>query len=423
MKARGARYAETPRSSALANHISRIANLLAIRECHNMCQKSRHPVDSYVTIGALMFCTNCGARIDGGARFCTNCGAAIEAEPAPQPSTNAAIQEKPQQIENASVVVPSSSPETQKSEKRSSKRKGRSSRKNTVIVVAVLLVAIIALGSVAFLTKGFGLLGVVTRDTVNDYSWSELSRISNEISRCSDESSAIELARQYNLVNEDGTLDGTQSKSFTLTDGTPAEAVIAGFNHDSKTSGSKAGITFMFKNCISTHAINSNGEATGGWEQSEMRAYLNEELIERLPADLQECIVAVDKQTNNVGITDDPDSVTVTSDRLWLYSLVELSGELTPEQYKGSTKAPKIYNREGTQYQLFSDTDIDVTDSNVLLVKSVSNAGGETESSGQWWLRTIYHSNGKIIGVSGNGYPIAGGPSNQMKGVAPGFCI
>ena len=37
--------------------------------------------------GFIMFCTNCGFKLETDARFCTNCGAAKEAVPEPQADT------------------------------------------------------------------------------------------------------------------------------------------------------------------------------------------------------------------------------------------------------------------------------------------------------------------------------------------------
>lgn len=72
--------------------------------------------------------------------------------------------------------------------------------------------------------------------------------------------------------------------------------------------------------------MNSTDTNAGGWEASQMRAYLNGDWRTQLPQDLDAVIVPVDKLSNNVGETDAVSAVTTTSDALWLFSLSELAG-------------------------------------------------------------------------------------------------
>lgn len=46
--------------------------------------------------------------------------------------------------------------------------------------------------------------------TLEDYTWEELSKISEEIGNAPDEGAAIEIAKGYKLTTEDGKLDGTR---------------------------------------------------------------------------------------------------------------------------------------------------------------------------------------------------------------------
>ena len=140
---------------------------------------------------------------------------------------------------------------------------------------------------------------------LESYSWDELSRISAEIAAAEDEDAAIEVAKQYELCTPDGRLDGTQVKSVTLSDGTQTTVQIVGFAHDNKTEGGKAGITFVFGDAIGKGSMNSSKTNAGGWEASQMRAYLNGDWRAQLPEDLDAAIVPVDKLTNNVGETQD----------------------------------------------------------------------------------------------------------------------
>lgn len=358
-----------------------------------------------------MFCTNCGAKVADGARFCTNCGATLS-EPSP-----AAVKPEPARPQRsvepqppAPVPAPTPAPAP-------TPKKKRSKAKIVIPIVAVVVVAAVAVA--AFLTNGFGLMGVPVRATVNDYSWDELSRISAQISACGSEDEAIEIAKGYNLTKPDGTLDGTQVKQVELTDGTTTEVQIIGFYHDDKSDGSgKAGISFMFKDAIGQHAMNSNGTTQGGWQASEMRSWMNSELINQLPEDMKSKIVAVDKLTNSVGFTADPTSVTATSDQLWLLSQIEIDGSsdgVNP-QYFGAL------DQEGTQYQLFSNSGIKRHAPGPVLQKS--SAGSVSAIPIAWWQRSAAADNQMnfyITTDAGDGFSAMEADSSLY--VVPAFCI
>ena len=247
---------------------------------------------------------------------------------------------------------------------------------------------------------------------MEDYTWEELSAISSEIAAASSEDEAIEIAKTYNLVNEDGTLDGTQTKSVTLTDGTETSVQIVGFAHDDKSDGSgKAGITFIFMDAITTGSMNSDDGNSGGWESSDMRSWLASEGMDLLPEELQDVIVAVDKLTNNVGETEDVSSVTTTSDELWLFSHVELAGEL--EDWRTTAE---IFAAEGSQYKLYVDCNVDPESTNDILIK----LGG----SQSWWERTPWSpSSDAFMYVSYKGDPFLATGAYHVRPVVPGFCI
>lgn len=358
-----------------------------------------------------MFCTNCGAKNAENAKFCTSCGAPLAApspvhqqppRPTPAPSGERQGQGRPSPTPGTQTKTP---------------RKKHSKARIVIPVAAVVVMAAVAVA--AFLTNGFGLLGVPVRATVNDYGWDELSRISAEISACGSEEEALEVAKSYNLTNPDGTLDGTQVKQIELTDGATTEVQIIGFYHDDKSDGSgKAGISFIFADAIGQHAMNSNGTTQGGWESSEMRSWMNGELVNQLPGDMRSEIVAVDKLTNNVGFTADPSSVTTTSDQLWLLSQVEIDGpsDGSNPAYYGAL------DMEGSQYQLFSNCDIGRRTPGAILQKGSADAVPATPVS--WWQRSSaadYKTNFYRTDDNGEGFHAAS--ANSSLYVVPAFCI
>ena len=280
-----------------------------------------------------------------------------------------------------------------------------------VAVAAVVVMGLLGGGPVAGLGGG-----VAVKGSVDEYSWAELSKISQEIGQAGSESAAIEVAKKYNLCTPDGRLDGTQTKTVTLSDGTTAQVQICGFAHDDKSDGSgKAGITFIFKDAVAEHSMNGSGYNSGGWEASEMRSWLNSGLKGQLPSDLQAVIVPVGKRTNNVGETTSASSVTVTSDALWLFSARELCGDI---DWYSDQSYNSVLNAEGAQYKLFRDMNVDSYNGNAILTKNFHG------SSCNWWERSAnpsYSSN--FLDVYSYGGPNSFDYAAYSYGVVPGFCI
>ncbi|MEC4273327.1 DUF6273 domain-containing protein [Adlercreutzia sp. R25] len=257
--------------------------------------------------------------------------------------------------------------------------------------------------------------GDAVKSAVEAYTWDELSQISAEICAASDEAAAIEVAKRYNLCTPEGKLDGTQVKSVTLADGTQTTVQIVGFAHDDKTAGGKAGITFIFGDCVGEAPMNGESTNAGGWEASQMRAYLNGEWRAELPEDLNAIVVPVDKLTNNVGETQDVSAVTATSDSMWLLSATELCGVI---DWYSDAAYNAVLNAEGAEYKLFRDTAVDSAGSNEILVKNFQG------SPNHWWERSPYPSNsGSFQGVISDGGPYISGRADISYGVVPGFCI
>ncbi len=342
-----------------------------------------------------MFCPKCGNKNEDDAAFCGSCGNKLNA---PQ-----GVNDMPTVVKAASEGVVASG-----STAAAAKKPGKLIGSVVVILVVVAIIATIA-------TSGFGLLGPSVKNSVNDYSWEELSKISAEIGAASDETAAIEIAKKYNLCTPDGKLDGNQIKEFQLKDGTTAKAQITGFAHDGKTGGGKAGITFIFNDAIARHDMSSGKTNAGGWKDSQMRAWLATDGLNMLPDDLKNALVEVDKKTNNVGETKSTTSVSVTADKLWLYSAAEFGGYL---DWYFDSFCNDILNAEGSQYKLYRDMSVDNTGSNGILVKWFDGA------SCYWWERSPRpYGSGDFYGVNRDGNPNYAGDNSDAYGVVHGFCI
>lgn len=376
-----------------------------------------------------MFCPKCGSKAADDAVFCGNCGASLN--------------------RNAAVAMNSGTPPSYPSyaDGASTTKRPKSGKRKApfiiaIVVVAIAVLTIICVSIVGGLSapdsgneigeRGLGgagsatagrpgdASGVTVKDSTEAYTWEELSKISNEIAGASDENAAIEVAKRYNLCSPEGKLDGTQAKSVVLSDGTQTAVQIAGFIHDDKTGGGKAGITFIFRDCIGNHIMNPESSSgwsinNGGWEDSQMRSWLSTDGMALLPGDLKEVVVSVDKLTNNSGKATSTSSVTKTSDSLWLFSVKELAGSYDWSVTKSDND---VLNAEGNKYKLFRDMNIRPGGASAFLVK---RNGGTVAS---WWNRSPNpHASTGFEAVNSAGWCDEAASSDSELGVVPGFCI
>ena len=289
------------------------------------------------------------------------------------------------------------------------------------------------------------------RESVNDYSWEELSAISEEIAAALSDEAALDIARSYHLVNDDGKLDGSQSKEIVLSDGRKANVTIVGFRQDSRADGALTGITFMFEGSIDMRAMNSgtgygwldeDDEAYlfGGWATCELRGWLNGDFADMLPVDLSSVIQKVEKTSTaatseQIGEMDDGtiasslDSLLEkTEDVLWLPSASEVAGisDDTDASFDYEDVGYRDWLRsEGDQYQLFVDGGVVEEEPSLLLIKKSITQSGEGDAC-SWWLRSMYDSfyqvaqDGTMDRYENEESPASPGDS---RGIVPCFCI
>lgn len=376
-----------------------------------------------------MFCPKCGNEVAEGSAFCGKCGASVGAPVGGVARAEAGAQGA---VGGAGAGAPAP-------------KKGGA--KVGIIAAAAVVVVVLVAG---FATNWFGLAGVQPKEAVdvpaasqsaNDapdadgqdaagdqggeaatvksaveaYTWDELAQISDEIGAAGDEAAAIEVAKKYNLCTPEGKLDGTQVKLVTLTNNMTVPVQIVGFAHDDKTAGGKAGITFMFGDAIAEAPMNQTDTNAGGWEASQMRAYLNGDGMALLPEDLKKVVAPVDKLTNNVGETQDVSAATTTSDSLWLFSAAELCGSI---DWYSDPSYNAVLNAEGFEYQLLRDMAVDSSNANDILVKNYQN------SPDYWWERSPRPSlSGGFLYVGSDGNPSNLDYAGYSFGVVPGFCL
>ena len=179
-------------------------------------------------------------------------------------------------------------------------------------------------------------------------------------------------------------------------DGTDYQFQIIGFNHDDKTAGGKAGITFQMVDCMNATAqMNSSNTNSGGWGSCAMRNSVLSSILSSLPADLQKVIKNVNKPTS---AGNQSANINTTSDKLFLLSEVEIFGSTTYSK-----------SGEGSQYAYYKAGN--------SKVKKVNG------SASYWWERSPDGSySTSFCSVDSNGSANFTSAS-YSNGVAFGFCI
>lgn len=211
---------------------------------------------------------------------------------------------------------------------------------------------------------------------LNDMTWEQIQTISDE-----------GKAADYFNVGD--------TKNITL-DGVSYPVQIIGFNHDTKTAGGKAGITFQLVDCLNTtYQMNSYNTNVGGWKSSEMRSRMSE-FLGQLGEDLQSVIKPVNKL---VSIGDNTSTIETVSDKLFLLSEVEIFGSTTYS-----------FAGEGSQYDWYKAGN--------TRVKKVNG------SEDIWWERSPYSGGTKYFCyVNSPGGDADYNYASDSRGVSFGFCV
>lgn len=156
-------------------------------------------------------------------------------------------------------------------------------------------------------------------------------------------------------------------------------------------------IYFIMHDCLKeSKPMNSENTTRGGWEESTMRKYLNEEVIKLLPDELQEII----KPTKIVQVWDGKRRE--TEDKLFLLSRTQVFG--------------KDKNYEA----------IEPEDSQIDIFKMERNRVKERKGYGTawWWQRSPNPTTkGWFDDISYYGGRDSDVAANCSGGVAPAFCI
>lgn len=235
----------------------------------------------------------------------------------------------------------------------------------------------------------------ITPKTLEESSWAEID------AACTNGTASSKWA-----VGDEKTITLSAGSEYP-TEAQTATLQILAFNHDDLADGSgKATITFGMKNLLTqTATANMDTETAGNsnsWTQSRMRTVTLQMWTSRLPSDLQSIIKAVSKKTTAGAQSK---SIITTTDKLFLFSKVEIDGNQTAG-----------YVDEGTQYEYWQ-----THNANADRIKKLKNG---IDGTYPYWLRSpnIYDSTNYCV-VAINGAMGATQVSTYGLGVCFCFCV
>lgn len=186
------------------------------------------------------------------------------------------------------------------------------------------------------------------------------------------------------------------TKSLTLTNDTVLKFQIAGFGLDTlyDDNTKKAKITWILKGIYTNHRMNATSTTSGGWADSELRSWLETDVLPLFPSDIRAEMKKVVKTYRSKSPNDETLSV---GDILWIPSYKEV----------GFTNSTYVES-DGVVYSgLFPNQNSRIK----------YNSSG---SASYWWLRSAYSTtNFRGVNADGGGsYYIA----DYTLGVVLGFC-
>lgn len=258
--------------------------------------------------------------------------------------------------------------------------------------------------------------------------WQDLEDLAARLEAAGDREAALPLAVDAGIAHEDGTMVQGLAKEVVLSDGTSATAQLVDFCHDDREDGGKAGLTFAFVTPVAARPMADATMVSGGWDRCDMRAWLNGDFMDSLPAELAAGVVPVTKLTNNQGSARDVSAVTATTDLVWLFSIREFGGPRASSSFNdGYQYLADILNAEGDQYQLWKDLNVNPMNENANLVRTWqgepcywwnrSPSPDCSEDYGETWFNRV-GPNGDVFH-----YATAATGDENTTLVMPGFCL
>ena len=206
-------------------------------------------------------------------------------------------------------------------------------------------------------SKDGSVKGVKVKKKVDKYSWAELAKISDAMTKSGSRKAALKIAKKYKLCDKKGKLDGTQTKSVSLSTGKTSVRIV-GFYHDDLSDGSgKAGITWQFVDgmCNAPYDAINDGKGIGSFKimDTVMQGLTTDSW---LPSDITSRLATVSVKTASVDSVKNGEAV-ASDAKLWAPSATEILGDAKDMAgiNRDTEWMANALNAEGAQYDLFKD--------------------------------------------------------------------
>jgi len=204
--------------------------------------------------------------------------------------------------------------------------------------------------------------------------------------------------KEITLTSTDTNISGTY-KVRVANISTPTECSNEGF------SQTACGFVIEFVDIISREIMNSGAFSIGGWEYSDIRDYVNNDIYNSLPLELKNNIIST---TVVSGHSFAEETNLITTDKLYL---------LSPKEVFGKTESTDKLDLETRQLDYYKNT--------CGITTSCSNAIKNYNSEPKyWWLRSVYYDEDVqlFFDISSNGH-ISSCDPQFLSGVSPAFRI
>ena len=206
-------------------------------------------------------------------------------------------------------------------------------------------------------SKGGSVKGVKVKKKVDKYSWSELAKISDAMTKSGSRKAALKIAKEYKLCDKKGKLDGTQTKSVALSTGKTSVRIVGFYHDDLSDRSGKAGITWQFVDgmCNAPYMAENGNRGVDNFKlmDTTMQGLAADSW---LPSDLTSRLATVSIKTASVDSVKNGEAV-ASDAKLWAPSAAEVLGDAKDMAglNRDTEWMANALNAEGTQYALFKD--------------------------------------------------------------------
>ena len=234
-----------------------------------------------------------------------------------------------------------------------------------------------------------------------------------------EDDSGYTLAELYGIISS-GSASSYLSKGDKIKFTTPTNAFVddeivfqlIGFHHFKLADGSgdwAETVWHMIGLMNANHRMNATSTNVGGWDECEMRSWLNETIFPALPIPLQALakLVQVKASIGNTSAT-----IKTSEDKLFLLSQAEVGFDTDAVPYCNEVES----GADEVKFTVFTD--------NASRIRKYYNGTG---SATYWWLRSPWASSAanfaNVNGGGGSANASGSGNASGAYGVAFGFCI